>query len=36
MEAEEVTDSEIRTKSLTAEEKTLVVQYGMELGLDSH
>jgi hypothetical protein len=29
-EAEEVTDSWIRTKSVTVEEKTLVVQEGMD------
>jgi hypothetical protein len=36
MEGEEVTDSWIRTKSVTVEEKTLVVQEGMEQVLGSH
>jgi hypothetical protein len=36
MEAEEVTDPWIRTKSVTVEEKMLMIQEGMEHVLDSH
>jgi hypothetical protein len=35
-EAEEVTDLWIRTKSVTVEEKTLVVQEGMERALGNY
>jgi hypothetical protein len=35
-ETKEVTDSQIRTKSVTVKEKTLVVQEGMEIVLGSH
>jgi hypothetical protein len=36
VETEEVTDSWIRTKSVTVEEKALVVQEGMVRALGSH